>query len=312
MMQEADFNFISSTNQLVTHFKSSNITLYIKREDLIDPFVSGNKFRKLKYNISEALKSNSTTLLTFGGAYSNHIAATAAAGKKYGLKTVGIIRGEELGKDLEKTLASNDTLKYAIAHGMQLHFISRETYRNKEQPDFIENLKAEFGDFYLLPEGGTNPMAIKGCEEILNKEDKAFDYICCSIGTGGTISGIINASKSNQQNLGFPALKGDWLSSEIKKYSIKENWSLITDYHFGGYAKVNAELIHFINLFKKKYEISLDPVYTGKMLYGIIDMIENSKFPQNSRILAIHTGGLQGIAGMNELLIKKNLPLIDV
>ena len=128
----------------------------------------------------------------------------------------------------------------------------------------------------------------------------------------GTIAGIINASKSNQQVLGFPALKGYWLSSEIKKYSTKENWSLVTNYHFGGYAKVNSELINFINLFKKKYQISLDPVYTGKMLYGIIDMIENSKIPQNSRILAIHTGGLQGIAGMNELLIKKNLPLIDV
>ena len=312
MMQEADFNFTFSANQLVAHFKSSNISLHIKREDLIDPFVSGNKFRKLKYNISEALKSNSTTLLTFGGAYSNHIAATAAAGKKYGLKTVGIIRGEELGKDLKKTLAINETLKYAIVHGMQLHFISRETYRNKEQPDFIENLKAEFGDFYFLPEGGTNSLAIKGCEEILNEEDKEFDYICCSIGTGGTIAGIINASKSSQQVLGFPALKGDWLSSEIKKYSTKENWSLVTNYHFGGYAKVNSELVNFINLFKKKYQISLDPVYTGKMLYGIIDMIENSKFPQNSRILAIHTGGLQGIPGMNELLIKKNLPLIDV
>jgi 1-aminocyclopropane-1-carboxylate deaminase len=312
MMQEADFNFTFSANQLVAHFKPSNISLHIKREDLIDAFVSGNKFRKLKYNISEALKSNSPTLLTFGGAYSNHIAATAAAGKKYGIKTIGIIRGEELGKNTKKTLDTNETLKYAVAHGMQLHFISRETYRRKEEPDFIENLKAEFGDFYLLPEGGTNSLAIKGCEEILKKEDKEFDYICCSIGTGGTIAGIINASKPNQKILGFPALKGDWISSEIKKYTTQNNWSLVTDYHFGGYAKVDSKLVYFINQFNKKYEITLDPVYTGKMLYGIIDMIENSKFPQNSRILAIHTGGLQGIAGMNELLNKKNLPLIDV
>ena len=216
-MQEADFNFTSSTNQLVAHFEASNISLHIKREDLIDPFVSGNKFRKLKYNISEALKCNFQTLLTFGGAYSNHIAATAAAGKKYGLRTIGIIRGEELEKDLEKTLVTNETLKYAVAHGMKLHFISRETYRNKDLPDFIQDLKAEFGDFYLLPEGGTNPLAIKGCEEILKEEDKEFDYVCCSIGTGGTIAGIINASKPNQQILGFPALKGDWLSSEKKK-----------------------------------------------------------------------------------------------
>lgn len=312
MMQEADFNFTTSGNQLVANFEASNISLYVKREDLIDPFVSGNKFRKLKYNISEALQNNSSTLLTFGGAYSNHIAATAAAGKKYGLKSIGIIRGEELGLDLEKTFSTNETLKYARTHGMQLHFISRETYKGKDEPVYIENLKAEFGDFYLIPEGGTNSLAIKGCEEILNKEDKEYDYICCSIGTGGTIAGIINASGSNQRILGFPALKGDWLSSEIKRYAIRDNWSLITDYHFGGYAKVNSGLIHFINQFKKKYDIPLDPVYTGKMLYGIIDMIENSKFPQNSRILAIHTGGLQGIAGMNKVLTKKNLPIINV
>ncbi|WP_144963856.1 1-aminocyclopropane-1-carboxylate deaminase/D-cysteine desulfhydrase [Gillisia sp. Hel_I_86] len=311
-MQEADFNFTSSANQMVAHFEPSNISLYLKREDLIDLFVSGNKFRKLKYNISKALEINSTTLLTFGGAYSNHIAATAAAGKKYGLKTIGIIRGDELGNDLEKTLATNETLKYAAAHGMQFHFISRDRYKRKEEPDFIKNLKNQFGDFYFLPEGGTNPLAIKGCEEILTEEDKDFNYICSSVGTGGTIAGIINASKPDQYILGFPALKGDWLSTEIKKYTTKNNWRLITDYHFGGYAKVNSELIYFINLFRKKYEIALDPVYTGKMLYGIIDMIENSKFPQNSRILAIHTGGLQGIAGMNELLTKKNLLLIDV
>jgi len=312
MMQEADFNFIFSENQLVAHFESSNCTLYIKREDLIDPFVSGNKFRKLKYNISEALKINASKLLTFGGAYSNHIAATAAAGEKYGLKTIGIIRGEELGKDVEKTLATNETLKYAEAHGMELHFISRESYRNKEEPEFLRQLKSQFGDFYLLPEGGTNSLAVKGCEEILNEADEDFDYICCSIGTGGTIAGIINAAKGSQQIFGFPALKGDWLSSEIKKYTIKDNWKLITDYHFGGYGKVNSQLIGFINNFNKKHDIALDPVYTGKMLFGIIDMIENSKFPQNSRILAVHTGGLQGIAGMNELLTKKNLPLIDV
>lgn len=312
MMQETDFNFISSANQLVAHWESSNISLYIKREDLIDPFVSGNKFRKLKYNISQALQRKETSLLTFGGAYSNHIAATAAAGKKYGLKTIGIIRGEELGLDIEKTLLTNETLKFAAGHGMQLHFISRDSYKTKENSEFILNLKNKFGDFYLLPEGGTNDLAVRGCEEILNQDDKEFDFICCAIGTGGTIAGIINSSNKSQEVVGFPALKGNWLSSEIKKYTKKSNWNLVTNYHFGGYAKVNAELIHFINLFFEKYEIKLDPIYTGKMLFGIIEMIENSKFPQNSRILAVHTGGLQGIAGMNEILTKKNLPLIDV
>ncbi len=312
MMKESDFNFTSSQNQLVVYFKDTNISLYIKREDLIDPFVSGNKFRKLKYNIAEAINSNASQILTFGGAYSNHIAATAAAGKKYGLKTIGIIRGEELGMKLENTLATNETLKYASTHGMELHFVSRAAYKRKEDSDFINDLKTKYGDFYLLLEGGTNLLAIKGCEEILNQDDEEFDYICCPVGTGGTIAGIINRSNSNQQILGFPALKGAWLAAEIQKFTQRDNWKLITDYHFGGYGKVTAELIYFINEFRKKSEIPLDPVYTGKMLYGIIDMIENSKFPQNSRILAVHTGGLQGIAGMNELLSKKNLPLIDV
>lgn len=311
-MKESDFNFTSSQNQLVAYFKDSNTSLYIKREDLIDSFVSGNKFRKLKYNISAALKGNSSQILTFGGAYSNHIAATAAAGKKYELKTLGIIRGEELGENIVHTLATNETLKYASAHGMELHFISRAAYKRKEDFNFLKDLKTKYGDFYLLPEGGTNLLAVKGCEEILNPEDEKFDYICCPVGTGGTVAGIINGSKCSQQIIGFPALKGEWLAAEIEKFTTRNNWKLITDYHFGGYGKVNPELITFINEFNQMYRIPLDPVYTGKMLYGIIDMIENLKFPQNSRILAVHTGGLQGIAGMNESLSKKNLPLIDV
>ncbi len=312
VMQKADLNLKSSENQLVAHFVASNISLCIKREDLIDPFISGNKFRKLKYNLQEAFRGNFEILLTFGGAFSNHIAATAAAGERYGFKTIGIIRGEELGENLEKTLKENATLKYALSCGMQLEFVSRETYRDKMNDDFLKALRIKFGDFYLIPEGGTNELAIKGCEEILQKEDKEFDFICCCIGTGGTISGIINSSTPEQKVLGFPALKGNWLVSEIKEYSNKENWELITDYHFGGYAKMNYKLVSFINSFRKKYQIALDPVYTGKMMYGIFDMIENSAFPQNSRILAVHTGGLQGIAGMNTILYKKNLPLLDV
>ena len=311
-MQEADLNLNSSKNQLVAHFEAANISLYLKREDLIDPFISGNKFRKLKYNLEEALNGKFKTLLTFGGAYSNHIAATAAAGERFGFKTIGVIRGEELGEDLDKTLQLNATLKYAISCGMQLEFVSREAYRNKTNLKFIEDLKSKYGEFYLIPEGGTNKLAIRGCEEILQKEDKEFDFICCCVGTGGTISGIINSSTPEQKVLGFPALKGNWLASEIKEYSNKENWKLITAYHFGGYAKTDSTLISFINNFRKEYHIPLDPVYTGKMLYGIFDMIQSSTFPQNSRILAVHTGGLQGIEGMNKMLSKKNLPLLDV
>ena len=217
-----------------------------------------------------------------------------------------------MGEDLEKTLQQNATLKYAITCGMQLEFISREAYKNKTDPGFMQDLTSKFGEFYLIPEGGTNDLAIKGCEEILEPEDESFNFICSPVGTGGTIAGIINSASPNQKVIGFPALKGDWLASEIKKFTKKNNWELATDYHFGGYAKTDATLISFINNFRKEYQIPLDPVYTGKMLFGIFDMIQNSAFPQNSRILAVHTGGLQGIEGMNKMLSKKNLPLLDV
>ena len=174
----------------------------------------------------------------------------------------------------------------------------------------MNNLKKEFEDFYIVPEGGTNQLAVKGCEEILNEADTTFDYICCAVGTGGTISGIINASKAHQEILGFPALKGDFLSTNISKFVSKDNWELITDYHFGGYAKVNSELIDFINQFKKEHNIPLDPVYTGKLMFGVIKMIEENYFKQKTKILVIHTGGLQGISGMNKRLKEKKLPLI--
>lgn len=285
-----------------------DIRLFIKREDEIHPFVSGNKYRKLKYNIREAKRLQSETLLTFGGAFSNHIAAVAYAGKLYGFKTIGVIRGEEL----EAKALTSSTLKFAQENGMKFHFISREAYREKKSESFLNNLKNNFGDFYLIPEGGTNQFAVKGCEEILNKDDAHFDYICSCVGTGGTISGLINSSLNHQKILGFPALKGDFLNEEIRKFANKTNWQLITDYHFGGYAKINSDLITFINDFKSKYHIGLDPIYTGKMLYGILDMIGKKRFESGSKILAIHSGGLQGIVGMNERLKSKNLPLIDV
>jgi 1-aminocyclopropane-1-carboxylate deaminase len=281
--------------------------VFIKPEYLIHPFVSGNKYRKLKYNILEAKNLNSNTLLTFGGAYSNHIAATAFVGNVSGLKTIGVIRGEEL----ESKIDTNPTLSFAKQNGMQLHFVSREDYRLKKNTQYLDKLKAEFGSFYLLPEGGTNTLAIQGCEEILNKDDAKFDFVCCCVGTGGTISGLINASNLNQKILGFPALKGDFLRDDIRKFATQDNWELITDYHFGGYGKINTDLITFINSFKTKYKIPLDPIYTGKMMYGIFDLVERGFFPKNSKILAIHTGGLQGIAGMNLKLKQKGLPLIQ-
>ncbi|CAM1346256.1 1-aminocyclopropane-1-carboxylate deaminase/D-cysteine desulfhydrase [Tenacibaculum crassostreae] len=293
--------------------KEKGIELWIKREDTIHSFVSGNKFRKLKYNIAAAKKENKDTLLTFGGAFSNHIAATAAAGKIAGFKTIGIIRGDELEKNLEATLAQNTTLRHASENGMHFKFVSRETYRSKTSEEFITQLQKEFGDFYLVPEGGTNSLAVKGCEEIITSEDEKFDYICCAVGTGGTISGLINSAENHQQIIGFPALKGDFLTAEIQQFVKRnDNWRLQTEFHFDGYAKYTSELIRFINEFKEQTTVPLDPIYTGKMMFGIVKMIENNQFKSGSKILAIHTGGLQGIEGVNQKLKNKNQELIHV
>ncbi len=288
--------------------KEKGVALYIKREDLIHPYISGNKFRKLTYNLAEAKRMGVGTLLTFGGAFSNHIAATAYAGKEQGLKTIGVIRGEELQDHWQE----NPTLAWANQQGMEFKFISREAYRTKESPEFLEQLKEEFGSFYAIPEGGANALAVKGCEEILTEEDAIFDIVCTCVGTGGTIAGLINAAKAHQKVIGFPALKGDFLKKDICRFAQGENWELNTGYHFGGYGKVTLELINFMNDFKLKTSIPLDPIYTGKMLFGILDLVRRDYFKPNTKILAIHTGGLQGIAGMNIVLKKKNLPLIEL
>lgn len=287
--------------------QNTSVTLSIRREDLIHPFVSGNKFRKLKYNLIQAKKENQNTLITFGGAYSNHIAALAFAGRENHFKTIGIIRGEELAKKISQ----NPTLQFAQDCGMKFEFISREDYRLKTTDDFISHLKNKYGNFYLIPEGGTNEWAVKGCEEILSKEDDQYDFITCAVGTGGTISGLINSAKSHQKILGFPALKGDFLTKDICRFVSAKNWEIINQYHFGGYGKVTVELIQFINWFYKENKIPLDPVYTGKMVFGVIDLIKKNYFPENAKIMMIHTGGLQGIQGMNNDLKRKNLPIIE-
>ncbi len=294
---------IESVNQSIIY---EGISFTVKREDRLHPDISGNKYRKLKYNLLEAKKQQQHTLLTFGGAYSNHVAATAAAGKEYGFNTIGVIRGEEL----QDKIDSNATLKYAEQCGMQLVFVSRKAYRQKNEPAFIAQLKQQHDAFYLIPEGGTNSLAIQGCEEILTESDTGFDIICTSVGTGGTIAGIINSAKAHQKIVGFSALKGDFLTEEIEKYTTRKNWKLITDYHFGGYGKIKPELITFINQFKEQTGIALDPIYTGKMCYGLVQMIQQNLLDATSNILVIHTGGLQGVKGINEKLKWQNLPLI--
>lgn len=293
-------------NQKITLDFGNDVELYIKRDDLNHPLISGNKLRKLKYNLIEAREKGFSKIVTFGGAFSNHILATAAAGKEFGFETIGVIRGEELINQID----DNPTLLEARNLGMKFYFISREIYRNKDSEVFLKELEEKFGSFYLVPEGGTNELAIKGCEEILEEEDSSFDFVCCAVGTGGTISGIINASKTNQKILGFPALKGDFLYNDIRKFVHQNNWDLILDYHFGGYGKIKPELITFLNKFYLETNVPLDPLYNGKMMFGIIDLIAKNYFPSGSKILAIHTGGLQGIKGVNKILKEKNKEII--
>ena len=293
-------------NQKITYDLPKGITLEIKREDLLHPFVSGNKFRRLKYNILQAKAENQSVLLTFGGAFSNHIAAVAYAGKEQGFETIGVIRGDEL----RDKISENPTLSFAQECGMRFEFVTREAYRHKTETAFIEQLQVKFGSFYLVPEGGTNDLAVKGCEEILTEFDAHFDFVCSAVGTGGTISGLINSALPHQKVLGFPALKGDFLQNEIHKFVNNKNWELITDYHFGGYGKVTTEFIEWMNWFYAQTGIPLDPIYTGKMVFGVMDLIQRNYFPPKSKILMIHTGGLQGIAGMNAKLEKQNKPIL--
>lgn len=293
-------------NQKITYDLPKGITLEIKREDLLHPFVSGNKFRKLKYNVLQAKAENQSVLLTFGGAFSNHIAAVAYAGKEQGFETIGVIRGDEL----RNKISENPTLSFAQECGMRFEFVTREAYRHKTETAFIEQLQVKFGSFYLVPEGGTNDLAVKGCEEILTEFDAHFDFVCSAVGTGGTISGLINSALPHQKVLGFPALKGDFLQNEIHKFVNNKNWELITDYHFGGYGKVTTEFIEWMNWFYAQTGIPLDPIYTGKMVFGVMDLIQRNYFPPKSKILMIHTGGLQGIAGMNAKLEKQNKPIL--
>ncbi|WP_317042685.1 1-aminocyclopropane-1-carboxylate deaminase/D-cysteine desulfhydrase [Psychroflexus sp. S27] len=297
-------NFFKNTpiseNQRID--KLNNVEIYLKREDQIHPEVSGNKFRKLKYNLLDVHENQ--TVLTFGGAFSNHILATAKACEMLNLNCIGVIRGDELGVDLVKTLYQNKTLRTAHEAGMQLYFVSRQDYRLKEQMDLVQRLSNR-SDLCIIPEGGTNEKAILGCQEILTEEDKQFEYIACALGTSGTFVGLLKSSESHQHLLGFPALKGDFFKNEIQKYTQRQNYTLEAQYHFGGYAKYNKDLIDFINRFKQKYHVQLDPIYTGKMIYGLYDMIEKNQFQKNTRILAIHTGGLQGIYGFNAKLRSK-------
>ena len=261
---------------------------------MVHPQISGNKFFKLKYNFLEAQKLGFKKLLTFGGAYSNHIAATAFAAHQFGFESVGIIRGEELANR-----PFNQTLQTAQNFGMKLNFVSREQYRLKQQANNLNQLQLKFPEHYIIPEGGTNTLAIQGCQEILTMQDKSiYDLICCSVGTGGTIAGLIEYSNDHQHILGFSALKGQFLNDEVAQLLSPKNnhkkWNITDQYCHGGYAKKTPELLQFIQNFEHQYGIPLEHIYTAKMLYGIFDMIDQGHIPVNQKVLVIHTGGLQG------------------
>ncbi len=275
------------------------VEMEVMRVDQVHPTVSGNKFFKLKYNLAEALKQNHRQVLTFGGAYSNHIYATAAAAKLAGLKSIGIIRGEVSDE-------KNPTLRSAKDAGMILKGLSRELYRDKTHPKFIDQLRQEFGEFYLIPEGGTNALAIQGTSEILSSNQFNFSYLATPIGTGGTFAGLANSILPQQELLGISALKGEDIQEEMKQllqtHGIQSQGSISiwTQYHHGGYAKWTSELIEFIHWFWESFGIPLDPIYTGKMAFACWDLLQKKYFKPGSRVVLIHTGGLQGNLGFTQ------------
>lgn len=267
---------------------SAGIRLFMKREDLNHPFVSGNKWWKLKYNLEEAVRTGKTTLLTYGGAYSNHIYATAAAAFELKLRSIGIIRGE-------KNLPLNPTLSFANRMGMDLQYVSRAAYRSAKISEKNTELPE---DTYFIPEGGSNRLAVKGVKEFAEKLKDNFDYLCCPVGTGGTLAGLIEGMPLSKKILGFSVLKGaEFLREEIKNLGEdkvnKSSWDLIHDYHFGGYAKATPELHRFINRFISDQNIPLEFIYTGKMMAGIYDLVEKGFFPRGATVLAVHTGGIR-------------------
>lgn len=272
------------------------------------PFVSGNKWWKLKYNLEEALVGGHKTILTFGGAFSNHLYATAAAATAAGLESIGIVRGEE-------TLPLNPTLRAATENGMLIRYVKRTDYRLKTSDVFKDKLRREFGNFFLIPEGGSNPLAVRGCAElaegVLSKID--FDYLFLPIGTGGTLAGIVCGMKGERKITGVSVLKGEGpLHDDVEKMIIGfsgksyDNWSLLSGYHHGGYAKTTAELLAFIQEMKNIYGLPLDRVYTAKLLWAVIQETKAGTFPRGSTVLGLHTGGLQGEADISMVLAPDN------
>lgn len=288
-------------------FQYKDFKIFMKREDLIHPIISGNKFRKLKYNIEKLKKNKNSTLITFGGAYSNHLLAVSYIAKIEKIKTIAFIRGDEL-----KDLPLNSTLQRCSDFGMEFKFLNREKYRLRNDKKFLKNLELKYTNIFIVPEGGTNSLGVNGCEEILTKHDKIFfDVVCVPVGSGGTISGLINSSLVNQKILGFSALRNSNIINVINKFVNKNNWKIFEDNMFGGYAKSNQNLIRFINKFYNESNIKLDPIYNSKMLFKIFKMIEENNWNFGKKILIINTGGIQSVESFNLMLKHKKCATIN-
>ncbi len=291
--QNESMIFINSFNVLEKVNFTEKVETYVLRLDKIDSYISGNKWFKLKYNLQEARKLGLRKLLTFGGAYSNHILAVASAGERWGFETIGIIRGE-------KPSVLNARLLQAQKWGMELHFVSRQSYREKNNVDFVESLRQKFGKFYLIPEGGSNTLAVQGASEILDflpQLSFSFDYVLCCVGTGGTLAGLAKSLLgTNTKLLGIPVLKNaSFLYKDIQNLLQNQSFQpfeLLLDYHFGGYAKKTNELLNFLENFKQKFQIPTESVYTGKMFFAFFDLLGKNYFAENSKVLLIHTGGI--------------------
>jgi len=273
------------------------VKLFIKRDDLIHDVVSGNKWRKLKYNLQDAQSNGYDTILSFGGVYSNHLYSLGYATNNLGFKSIGVIRG------VQKTTLSS-TLRFCKDQNMQFHYLDHQQYRyQKYSKKNLTLFREKFGDFYLLPEGGCNSLGVKGCEEILSEIDDHFDYVCCAVGTGCTASGIIRSLNKNQRFIGFcPFTKFEEQNNMILEYCsplVYNNWQLIADNHFGGFGKINSNLIKFVRQFYDDFNIKLDLVYMGKLFYSLFDLIKKDFFVKNTTIIIMHSGGLQGVDGFN-------------
>ena len=282
-------------------FKKAKVELFVKRDDLEHLLYGGNKFRKLKYNLEFIKQHRVKTVLTFGGAFSNHIAAMAYAGNKFGFKTIGIIRGDELNNNNTAAFQLNKTLREAQDNGMFLCFVNRENYKRKYDIDYGDELKKEFGELLIIPEGGSNELALKGCNEIVSEIENDFNYIITPVGTGTTLIGIAESLKQNQKAIGIEVYKNklptiDQLEFfKHHKVSIDLNKIILKNYAFSGYGKSTKELTAFCESFKNDYHIPVEPVYTGKMFFGLFDLVKRGFFEKGSVIIAVHTGGLQYI-----------------